>query len=290
MLEPPRLPDSVGQTALGVARDRAAEAERPDRLFEDPLAAAFVRAGAEAGFAAPAATGENFDVRAQRSAYVAVRTRFFDDALMAAAEAGIRQVVLLAAGLDARAFRLAWPPGTRLFELDQPEMFAFKERVLAEVGAVPRCDRQILGIDLREDWPVALLALGFDTARPSVWLLEGLLMYLSEPQRDGLLARIGELSAAGSQLALEPPGWTVPPELAAEVARGVLDPATIARARALQREAATEMSVADPEAWLRGMGWEPRVYDVAERFHAYGRGPVPVVSAGSRRSLVSASR
>jgi methyltransferase (TIGR00027 family) len=285
MAESPRLPDGVGQTAFSVARARAAESRRADRLFEDPLAAAFVGNFADS---APA-PDQGFDVRAMLSEYVAIRTRFFDDALRAACDSGIRQIVVLAAGLDARAFRLDWPPDTRLFEIDTPEMFAFKEHVLVRAAAQARCDRRIIGVDLREDWPSALLAHDFAPQRRSVWLMEGLLMHLSEPERDGLMARVGELSAEGSQLALEPPVWTVPPDLAPVVARGVLDQATIARTLALQRAAASELSVSEPSTWLRQWGWQPHLYDVAERFAAYGRGVAPV-AAGSRRWLATAVR
>src|SRR6266446_3596463 len=151
-------PRGVGQTAIGVARIRARESERADRLFHDPYAGAFVTAaqGAVAGQRTPpeqrtppderTSLGEIFQER------VVIRTRFLDDYLIAAAAAGCRQVVLLAVGMDTRGYRLEWPAGTRLFEIDQPDVLAFKDAVLKRQGAVPRCHRAALAADLRENW------------------------------------------------------------------------------------------------------------------------------------------
>ena len=148
----------VSRTAVGVAALRAYESSRPDRLFEDPYAAAF----AEAGRAAlPRTEDGHARLGALMYPQVVVRTRFFDDYLLGG---GCTQVVLLAAGLDARAFRLAWPPGTRLFELDLPEVLAFKDDVLAAHGATPACERVVVPADLREDWATALREAGFDPA------------------------------------------------------------------------------------------------------------------------------
>ncbi len=121
----------------------------------------------------------------------------------ATAESGCRQVVLLAAGLDTRAFRLTWPPGLRLFELDLPDVLAFKEHVLAGQGALPRCGRTILPIDLQAEWPAALTTAGFDPTAPTAWLAEGLLIYLTAHDATQLLARVDELSADRSQLSFE---------------------------------------------------------------------------------------
>lgn len=198
-------------------------------------------------------------------------------------------MVILGAGLDARAFRLPWPTTTHVLEVDTPEMIAFKEHVVSAEGTQPTCLREVVPIDLREDWPSALLEHGFDASQPSAWLLEGILMYLEEADRNGLLTRVSDLSAAGSHLAMEPPGWTIPPELAEQVARGVLDREAIARSLALRQAAGAEPSVAEPGTWLQGFGWQPYVYDVAERFVAYGRA-TPSAVVGSRRWLVSATR
>src|SRR5262249_53267282 len=247
------LPSGVGQTAIGVARARALESQRPDRLFDDPLAAAFVQA-AGPDFDSPASIS-SFDVRPMRDAYVAIRTRFFDDALLSAADDSIRQVVIAGAGLDARAFRLPWHEGTRVFELDVPDVFAFKERVLADRGAKPRCERVVVPADLREDWQTALVTSGFRADEPSIWLLEGVLMYLTQAERDRLMEQISRLADSTSRMAVEPPTWRIPPDVAATVARGRLDQATMAMAAQLSQSAAEEASVADLAGWLSGWGW-----------------------------------
>src|SRR5919106_1775100 len=150
-------PSGVGETAVGAAMMRSDESARRDRLFDDPYAAAFVAAvpdafadGPEPGDPEIAALTDAF------RAHVAIRTRFYDDYLRTACARGCQQVVVLAAGLDARAFRLNWPAGVRLFELDLPEVLAFKDGVLAELRATPRCTRITVSIDLRDEWPIAL--------------------------------------------------------------------------------------------------------------------------------------
>jgi methyltransferase (TIGR00027 family) len=290
MAESHQLPAGVGLTALAVAEARARETARPDRLFEDPFAQRFVDA-AGADFAPIVAAG-SFDIRALRAEFVAVRTRFFDDALLEAAAAGCRQLVLLAAGLDARAFRLDWPAGTRLFELDAPDVLAFKQAVLSSQSAAPRCDRRVIEVDLREDWRSALLAAGFRAHEPTAWLAEGLLMYLSEPERDALFARIGSLSAPGSRIALDPAVWQVSQDVVDAIARGVLDRSTLATAATAATAAdpaKADPSALDPDAWLRRHGWQPTIYDAAERFATYGRGSVPV-PATPRRTIATAVR
>jgi methyltransferase (TIGR00027 family) len=286
------LPRAIGQTAIGVARARAVESRRPDRLFDDPLAAAFVEA-AGGDFDAPPSSS-TMDVRPMRDAYVAIRTRFFDEALLSASDDNIGQVVILGAGLDARAFRLPWHDGTRLFELDMADVFEFKERVLAEQRVYPRCERIVLPVDLRDDWPAALRSSKFRADQASIWLLEGVLMYLSQAERDRLIEQISQLADTASRMAVEPPTWRIPPGVAATVARGKLDRATMAMAAQLSQAAAEEASVADPAGWLSRWGWRVQLYDVAERFAAYGREPPPGVAnmlgAGPRRWLATAER
>lgn len=194
------IPEGVGRTAIGVARARAVESRRPDRLFDDPHAAGFVTA----------AYGEEAESRrtptppslAAMACDLVVRTRFFDDYLLRAAAEGCLQVVVPAVGLDTRAFRLPWPRGVRFFELDLPEVLAFKERVLAEQSAVPACRRTALAVDLREDWAALLTGAGFDPQARTVWLMEGLLIYLTSQEVVRLLATVRALSAPGSRLAL----------------------------------------------------------------------------------------
>ena len=93
---------------------------------------------------------------------MAVRTKFFDEFFLDATKAGIKQAVILASGLDSRAYRLTWPAGTVVYEVDQPQVIEFKTRTLAELGAAPTADRRVVAIDLRDDWPAALRAAGFD--------------------------------------------------------------------------------------------------------------------------------
>jgi methyltransferase (TIGR00027 family) len=135
--------------------------------------------------------------------YQAVRTHFFDAYFADAVAAGIRQVVILASGLDSRAYRLDWPAGTTVYEIDQPQVLDYKSSTLADNGVTPSAERREVAIDLREDWPAALRAAGFDPAQRTAWLAEGLLMYLPAEAQDKLFTQIGELSPAGSRVSAE---------------------------------------------------------------------------------------
>jgi methyltransferase (TIGR00027 family) len=132
-----------------------------------------------------------------------VRTRFFDDFFVQATGAGIRQAVILASGLDTRAYRLPWPSGTNVFEIDQPEVIAFKTETLADLGAEPTAQRTTVAVDLRDDWPAALVDAGFDPRQPTAWSAEGLLVYLPPDAQDRLFDNIAALSAPGSRVATE---------------------------------------------------------------------------------------
>ena len=134
--------------------------------------------------------------------WVVARTLFLDDLLAEAVQQGCRQVVLLGAGFDARAFRLPWPPGTRCFEVDTPDVLGPKDQVLAAEHAVPGCERLVVPCDLRDDWPAALRAAGLDPAQPTAWIAEGLLVYSTAADVDRLLAKVTSLSAPGSWLGL----------------------------------------------------------------------------------------
>ncbi|GAB3686380.1 class I SAM-dependent methyltransferase [Saccharopolyspora tripterygii] len=200
---------SVGLTALGVAAARALETHREDRLMSDPYAAAFVKA-ADAPAPMPTSPEEvaqlpadSIWAQAQMEDYMGVRSRCFDDFFTEAGEAGVRQAVILASGLDARAHRLDWAAGTTVFEIDQPKVLEFKQTVLDGLGAVPKCAHRPVPIDLREDWASALLSAGFDPEAPTAWLAEGLLPYLPPEAEQQLLASIDKLSASGSRLAVE---------------------------------------------------------------------------------------
>jgi methyltransferase (TIGR00027 family) len=205
---------SVGSTAVMVAAARAVETERPDALIRDPYARLLVRnAGANVLWEQlldPSIAAKVEAIDAESAAhlhhmrgYQAVRTNFFDTYFTDAVADGIRQVVILASGLDSRAYRLDWPAGTTVYEIDQPQVLGYKSATLAENGVSPSADRREVPIDLRQDWPAALRAAGFDPTARTAWLAEGLLMYLPAEAQDKLFTQIGELSPAGSRIAAE---------------------------------------------------------------------------------------
>jgi methyltransferase (TIGR00027 family) len=269
----------VGLTAIAAAAARAVESSRPDRLIDDPLAAAFV-AAANPPMPLPvrwpdrdAALSDREILLLHGSGYTGLRARFGDDELRRACVAGTGQVVVLAAGLDTRAFRLDWPDGVRLFEIDQPSMLEFKDVVLREQGAVARCARTAVGADLREDWAPVLADAGFDAGRPSVWLAEGLLHYLSADAERALFERIHDLSAPGSHLVVERSVG-----LAALVQgdngqrlKEISERAGIAMDQLVDTETRP-----DPAAWLAEHGWavtEHPVKSIAEHYRRDLRNP-----------------
>jgi methyltransferase (TIGR00027 family) len=198
----------VGLTALAVAAGRAAESARLDALITDPYAARLVAAARPPvpfPFAdgAPAAEGADEELWNGTSDYVGLRSRIFDDYFLRASGDGIRQVVILASGLDTRAYRLSWPSGTVCYELDQPAVLDFKAATLDAEGAIPACDHHLVPVDLRHDWGAALEAAGFDASRPTAWLAEGLLPYLPPDAEARLFEEVSRLSAAGSRFAVE---------------------------------------------------------------------------------------
>jgi len=205
------LATSVGATATMVAASRAIASQGPDPLLDDPLADPLVRAvGVDfftrlaSGELNPAEVDDNGEWGMQRMRdMMAVRTRFFDDFFVQATNGGIRQAVILASGLDARAYRLPWPAGTTVYEIDQPAVIEFKTTTLADLGAAPKADRRSVAIDLRHDWPAALRGAGLDPTQPTAWSAEGLMPFLPPEAQDALLDNITMLSAAGSQLATE---------------------------------------------------------------------------------------
>jgi len=218
------LASGVGVTAtmVAVARARATRANPP--LISDPFAEPLVRA-VGIDFLTQLAAGEvnpddlndthNATTGSAKSTGLAdtidqvlidaatVRTKFYDEFFLEATNAGIEQVVILASGLDSRAYRLPWPSGTVVYEVDQPQVIAFKTRTLAKLGAAPTVERRVVAVDLRDDWPNALRTSGFDPVQPTAWSAEGLLGYLPPEAQDRLLDTITELSAPGSRLATE---------------------------------------------------------------------------------------
>lgn len=266
----------VAKTALGVAMVRARESLREDRLFNDPYAQRFVDAAPGAFPGQPASAGDlaGLGPLASLGAVFAfhgvLRTRFFDDYLLAATTAGCPQVVLLAAGLDTRALRLPWPSEVRVFELDLPEVFAFKEEVLAGYGAVPTCERRTVPVDLRGNWTGELVAAGFDRTVPTAWLAEGLLLYLTSGEAARLLTGAGGLSTPGSQLAFEH--------------GGIASSALLAQARDMpgmgQYTSLWKGGLGeDAPGWLSRHGWQTQIHAHAGVAARYGR-PVPGRSSG----------
>ena len=205
------LASSVGATATMVAAARALASEGNNPVINDPYAAPLVRAVGldffrrlvDGEIVTPEESADSEKDMALETDSIAVRTRFFDDFFLNAARDGVHQSVILAAGLDARAYRLAWPPGSVVYEVDQPKVIEFKTTTMANLGVTPVAERRTVSIDLREDWPVALRRNGFDTTQPSAWSAEGLLMYLPPDAQDRLFDNITELSAPGSLLATE---------------------------------------------------------------------------------------
>lgn len=238
--------DAIGRTAFEVALLRAAEDARPDRLAADPCARLFL----EAAGLAEEVPAHKQDFAALMGPQVAVRTRFLDDALLSS---GARQVVLVASGMDGRPWRLRWPDGTEVFEIDQDPVLRFKDTAAAALTA--GCVRRPVVADLREDWAGPLRAAGFRPDRPTAWLTEGLLYALDEPAADELLATITGLSAAGSTLAFDHVE-------AGAALRAAIGPG-LAR---LWRSGPV-----DPARWLTRHGWEPDVRDLAGVAAQYGR-------------------
>lgn len=258
----------VGVTAVGMAWARAVESQRPDRLFDDPIAVAIVEQGrpelATLLFNAEGTGFERASLDEQTAAFVeyaAVRTRYFDDCLSEACAAGCRQVVILAAGMDARAFRLPWPAETRLYELDQPEVLAYKEAVVTTMGILPRCERRTVAADLAADWGAALRATGFQEGQHTAWLAEGLLSYLLTKDNNMLVSTARRLSGPGSTLALE--------VISASAIRN--GPLAAVADRIASFGAPWRSGVDDPAGWLAGHGWRARVDDPFNVAVGYGR-------------------
>ncbi|MER7001071.1 SAM-dependent methyltransferase [Streptomyces sp. NPDC000410] len=238
--------EGVSETALWTVRMRAHESARPDALFRDPLAAEFLAAAGEAG--APPGSGVLQKVLPD---WLAVRTRFFDDHLLSVTGAGCRQVVLLGAGLDTRAYRLDWPAGTHVFEIDLPAVHAFKERVLG--GRLPEAARRTtVAADLAGEWREAALAAGLDPSRPIAWLCEGLLFYLEPTAVASLVGSLTEISAPGSTLGAEC--------LNADAAES---PFVKPWLEALSGSGTPWVwQLADAERWWGGHGWRAEVADL----------------------------
>ncbi|WP_136244367.1 class I SAM-dependent methyltransferase [Mycobacterium intracellulare] len=200
------LATSVGATATMVAAQRALSSEA--KLIDDPYAAPLVRAVGIDVYVrlvnGEIEAGGNTEFDPRRMAQgMACRTRFYDQFFLDATRSGIGQVVILASGLDSRAYRLPWPAGTVVYEVDMPEVIEFKTLTLGDLGAEPTAQRRTVAIDLRDDWASALRAAGFDPQAPSAWSAEGLVVYLPDDAQDALFDNVTSLSAPGSRLAFE---------------------------------------------------------------------------------------
>ena len=288
------ITESVGATALGVAAARAAETRSADPLISDPYAQVFLDAAGDGVWnwhSAPELPAELVkvepDLPLQMQAmvdYMASRTAFFDRFFLEARGAGISQAVILAAGLDSRSWRLAWPPGTTVYELDQTRVLEFKASTLGAHGAQPRCNRVPVAVDLRQDWPTALRQAGFDPSAPSVWSAEGLMPYLPAAAQDLLFERISGLTASGSRVAVEALGPTF------------LDAQVRAERRERMNRVREVMARVDPQReiprtdelwyfeeredvgdWFRRHGWDVTVTPAEELMAGYDRRPPAAV-------------
>jgi methyltransferase (TIGR00027 family) len=277
------ITESVGVTALSVAAARAVETGAPDPLIRDQFAYLLVSAAGQR-WARLASSTEWIDDdeqgrRAHRLAidYQAVRTHYFDSYFAGATAAGIRQVVILAAGLDSRAFRLDWPAGTTVYEIDQPQVVTYKTTTLESVGAAPTADRRTVQVDLRDDWAAALTAAGFDPGQPTAWLAEGLLPYLPAQAQDRLFEILTKLSARDSRVAVEAFSLGAADNEARRVARR-------ARFDRIRQRLGLEINVetltyqetdrADAAEWLTEHGWHVTAVSNADEMARLGR-PIP---------------
>lgn len=242
----------VGYTALLVAGWRALHALSPQPLVRDEYAQHFITASADPYLTGLLANpGTSTDETTFPRLY-GVQTRFFDDFFMAAGDAGLRQAVIVAAGLDSRAYRLEWRSDTRVFEVDLPKVLDFKTRVLNEHGVEPKASRTEVPADLRTDWPTPLQQSGFDPHHRSAWSVEGILPYLNDDAQNALFARIDELCAPGSRLAIGALGSRLDHEqlTALEASHPGVDMSGSVDFSALTYDTKT-----DPAAWLATHGW-----------------------------------
>jgi len=277
------ITESVGATALSVAAARAVATAAADPLIRDEFAYLLVSSAGQPW--ARLATDLEWigdDEHGRRShllacEYQAVRTHFFDTYFADAVAAGIRQVVILAAGLDSRAYRLDWPTGTTVYEIDQPQVVEYKTVTLESAGAAPKATRRTVPIDLREDWPAALAGAGFDRTQPTAWLAEGLLPYLPAEAQDRLFEMLTELSAPGSQVAVEAFNLgTGDPERRRAARRVRFERMRERLGLHINVETLTyqESDRADAAEWLTAHGWQVSAVSNADEMARLGR-PIP---------------
>jgi methyltransferase (TIGR00027 family) len=282
---------SVGSTALFVATARALEAQKSDPLVVDRFAEVFCRAAG--GPSAEVLDGKLPEHQLKTTDFgeffvdfQAARTKYFDEYFHGAADAGIRQVVILAAGLDSRAYRLNWPGGTTIFEVDQPQVLEFKREVLARHGDQPNADRCEVAVDLRDDWPKALRDNGFKSDEPSAWIAEGLMIYLPAAAQNQLYTGIDALAAPGSRVAIEDGAPMDPDAFASAV-----EEERSADDGRLFFQLVYNERYAPADQWFGERGWTAVTTPLADYLRDVGRPvPGPDVEAGpmvTRNTLVS---
>jgi len=263
---------SVIETARWAAAQRARESEAPDRLFTDPLARALA---GEEGMAALELSERYNPSHKETANYIAIRIRCFDDAVENYATAGIRQIVLLAAGMDARAYRCAWPDGVTIYEVDHPELLAIKKEILQREGQAPKCRRITLGMNLEHAWAGPLVDAGLNPDERSIWLIEGLFYYLEEQVVNHVLAEVSKLASSGSVL------------LTDLVSKSLLTSPWMQEALKAMEERGIgwRFGTDDPTGLFAGHGWQAEIkspdveairYD-PKRFHRSPSGP-PAIS------------
>jgi methyltransferase (TIGR00027 family) len=301
------ITEGVGATALGVAAARAAETESDNPLVSDPFARVFLDAAGEGmwnWFAAPDLPSEiteaDPDLVARMKGmvdYMAARTAFFDEFFLDAARAGVRQAVILAAGLDSRSWRLPWGDGVTVYELDQPQVLEFKASTLRENGAQPTCNLVDVPVDLRHDWPAALRRAGFDASTPSAWSAEGLLPFLPAAAQGLLFERVQTLGAPGSRIAVEAMG----PDFLDENAR-TNQREKMQRVRDVMAKLEPERAIPDVQdlwyfedredvgEWFGRHGWDVAVMPAGELMAGYDRTPPDVEDATPKTLFVTAQR
>ncbi|MGC7102733.1 SAM-dependent methyltransferase [Amycolatopsis lurida] len=262
-IEDSRL-DQVARTARWTAAERARESARPDRLFEDPLAE--VLAGEQGRALATAMAGNE---EGENPGF-AIRTRFYDDAITDSVNVrhAVAQVVSVAAGMDTRAYRLALPRELAWYELDRPDLLMLKDQILTEAGAIARCVRHPIGVDLADDWAGPLTAAGFDPTRPALWLVEGLIFYLDPATVHRLLDDITRLTSPRSEMLID------------TIGQSLLDSPQTQPFRDRLAEAGTswQFGTDQPESeLLNPRGWRAQVWLYAEIGSRLGRWPHPIV-------------
>jgi methyltransferase (TIGR00027 family) len=281
------ISDSVGSTALMVAAVRAAESNRSVPLINDPYARMLVDDEGGGVFSsildgslADRIAATDPDAAALLSYmqdYQAVRTRFFDTFFTEAAAAGIRQFVILASGLDTRAYRLDWPAGTVVYEVDLPKVLTYKASELAAHGVQPRATVREVAVDLRDDWPSALVEQGFDLSEPAAWLAEGLLMYLPSSEQDELFELITESSAVGSRVAAEFVPYS-DDEVRAQIKERFtvladelgVEPIVFGFVADMDDLTYLDPERTNPAVWLEDNGWRASAVPVTEEMRQYG--------------------